>query len=534
MREQFVNQELALLIDDARHLNDIRAEMGAENVAVVPLPSGAPLLEIDLLALNPTSDDETQAVAVQFAKSLTDVDNQIWLMAEAAQVPVNINVDSADFPLVDGFIRQSDSVVVLPNDTALTVVLETGDLICEETIDNGFDATNAVTAFVNVVDVANGLEIVEEVVEGGDDEVLACADEGEMTLWHSWDEAETLAWQTVISDFVTFCPNIAVVTTFVPEPEMTSTLSETLQAGSETQPPTLFIGRSDQQQTYLNANLIRDVNALVDESQIIDYLPRSLVAFQQGDALYGLPQHIDLQAVYYRTDRIDEPALTMNQLLEEVEAGATLGLNASFEGLIWGGSAFGCLPCLDGNFIDEQGESLIAADDLAGWLDYLETLDETGNVVFAPDEASLVAQFAAGELDYVILNNDHLHELEIEVGTANLGTVVLPSGTDDLIATPYGIVRGFFFSQNVSDSQTALAMRFATFANSRASQAHLLQAVRYVPTNNLVIVSAENPLLDPLIRELDRLILMPDSTIRQQLRELSEPIGRFETFANAE
>ena len=534
LRDQFINQELALLVDDAQHLNVIRSELGVDKVAVVPLPSGAPLLEVEMLVVNPASDEESQALALQFAQSLTDVENQALLMAEAGLVPVNINVDSAEFPLIDGFARQSETAVVLPNEVALNVVLETGDLIYEETIDNEFAVADAVTAFVNIVNVANGFE-VEEVVQDQDSEAGAtCEDEGQLSLWHSWSETEVAAWETVIANFNAICPNIEVVMEFIPEADMTEALAETLEAGSDVEPPDLFIGRSDQQITYRELNLIKDVAALVDESQVINYLPRSVVAFRSEDALFGLPQHIDLQALYYRTDTIDEPALTLNQLLEQVEGGATLGLNASFEGLVWGGSAFGCLPCLEGNFFDDQGDVELAEDDLSGWLNYLQMLASTGNVTFAPDDESLVDRFAAGELDYVVVNSDQLNRLQDEVGAANLAALALPSGAEDFVATPYAVIRGFFFSQNVPESKTEMAIRFASYANERDSQAELLQTASYVPTNNLVIISADNPLLNPLLEELDQVVLMPDSTFRQQLREQSDPIQQFETFSNGE
>ncbi len=530
LREQFINQELALLVDDARQLPAIRLERDADAVGVVPLPSGAPLLGVDMFVFNAKSDEQARAVGVQFAKSLTDIENQRLLMAEAARIPVNINLDTAEFPLVDGFVRQSESAVTLPNDTALSIVLKMGNLIYEETIDNAFDVVNAVNAFVNVVDAANGFEIVEETVETAEG-TTGCEDEGEISLWHSWDETETLAWQTVISDFVSLCPNIEIMTTFVPEPEMTQTLSETLQADSELITPDLFIGRSDHRQTYLSLNLLKVISSFVNENQMTDYQPRATRAFQQDEALYGLPQHIDTQALFYLADQVPEPAQTLNQLQEQVEAGATIGLLASLEGLIWGGSAFGCVPCLDGNFFDEQGEILLTEAALSEWFDYLNELDATGNVVFASEEAALINLFMAGELDYIVINSGRLHQLEIAVGTANLGTTGLPSGAGESVTTPYALIHGFFFSQNASDAQTALAMQFALYANGRDSQAHLFQAARYVPTHNLVIISAENPLLTPLLEQLSRVVLMPDSIARQQLNDLST---RFEALSNNE
>lgn len=526
LREQFAAQELALLVEDARHLPVLQETVGADKLSVALLPTGRPLLEVDLLMLNALVEEEAREVALTFAKSLTDVDNQTRLAQEAALIPVNINVTTSDLPLVDGFVHQSDAAVVLPNNEATEIVLNSGDLVYEEVVENGIDPISAADDFANIIDVALGFEVVEAT------ETTECEDTGQVSLWHSWDETATFAWQQIISGFVTLCPNIELMTTFVPEAELADALAETVQPNSEVSPPDFFIGRHDDLQNYIDLGLARNINGIAAEHHLTDYLPRSLRAFTQDDALYGLPQYIDMQAIFYRSDVVQEPPQTLEQMLAQVNSGTRIGFSDTLEDMLWGGAAFGCEPCRTGTFFDEQGNVLLTEAVLAGWFEYLQALAQSGNARFATDDEALIAQLTNGELAYIVTNTRHINRLWDAVGVANLSIAPLPVGANEQVTTPYGLVHGFVFSAVTTESNALLALRFADYATSRESQALLMQVAHYVPTHNLVLISADVEFLQPLSEELPRMVLMPASGIRQQLREQTQIAQQFEALIN--
>ena len=100
-----------------------------------------------------------------------------------------------------------------------------GRLGYEEVLQNDLDPALAVRYFTNLVDISNGFEVV--LAEGEEE---ACTEEGEVTLWHSWDEIEAAAWEEVITNFGERCANIKITPTFVEAANFNTQLAATSKA----------------------------------------------------------------------------------------------------------------------------------------------------------------------------------------------------------------------------------------------------------------------------------------------------------------
>ncbi len=521
----FVEQQAGLLVGDTTQLKTLRTELGAEQIGVVPLPSGSPILEVDTLLLSPFSSPDQQAVALELAQFMTDIQSQEILLTQTDKIPININVSTADYPVVEGFIEQTNGATVLPNVSETQAMLEWGNVVYEQVLDNDIAPADAVQDFVNLVDATNGIAITETVV------IEDCPDEGEITLWHSWNEPEQLAWQTVITDFAEVCPGIQINPVLIPEETFTEQLTQTLEADSEIEPPDFFVGPHTNLEAYQDASLIRDISPLVDSDKLIDFLPRGISAFSRagGEELYGLPQTISMPALYYNQDLVEEPAATFAGLLEQAESGLSVAMPIGFYDLLWGASAFGCEPCLGGNLFDDQGELLLNPAALSAWQDWLNDVDDSEQFIFSEDQAALQQRFLAGEVAYLVAKPDFLNEAQEELGTANVGIVPLPVGAEEeQPARPILDVDGFYFFQEATDEQTMLALKFVEFATTEAQQTSLMQAANFIPTRNIALVTADDPLLNTFISEIDNTILLPTRNQRSLIEE--SPVYR--TFDN--
>ncbi|HFC12932.1 MAG TPA: extracellular solute-binding protein [Anaerolineae bacterium] len=499
----FMEGEAAYLVGKAAQLTTLQEVMGVEAVGVVPLPSGAPLLGVDLLMIHQQANEEEQRLGLTFAEFLTDIENQLYFIEQANQIPVNINVDITPFPAIDGFVQQLEFVTVLSNRIEMQPVFQWGELVYEQVFENGIDPIDAVADFANTVDVTNGLDVVEVVMPEG----AECVDEGKLALWHSWSEPEAVAWQQVIADFVVLCPNIEITTTFVEPAVFTAALTETLEVGSSVPPPDFFIGTHNRLGSYLEANLVRDIASLTDSSELTAYVPKAVAGFSLGDQLYGLPSSMNFPVLYYRSDKIVETATTFDNLLDQANDGVRVGMNASFTELLWGASAFGCGVCASAEYFDDQNVLSLSATELAEWGAWLKTAKVTGQFIFDDDEEMLATLFIDGKIDYLVAGSQLLNTFQAQLGRANVGVTVLPNGPDNQLSTPTMQVSGFLFFLRATEKQTELALRFARFATQQDSQTFLMQAANFVPTNNLAVISADDPTIRNFTDAIERTVL---------------------------
>jgi len=520
LQELFITEQAGLIVGDAKQLNSLQTELGQEKLGVVPLPSGSPLLKVELFLLSPFSSLEQQAVALAFAQFMTDIERQEILLAETNKIPTNINVSTVDYPIIEAFIEQANTATVLPNVSQVEAMLEWGNVVYEQVLDNDIAPEDAVHDFITLVDATNGIAVAEtETIED-------CTEEGEITLWHSWSGVEQLTWQTVISDFVEICPGIQLNTVVISDTTFTEQLTRTLEADSEMATPHFFIASHTNLETFQTNNLIRDIHSLVNADNLIDYLPKSINAFSRGEELYGLPQTIAMPALYYQVDLVENPATTIEQLLVQASEGLTVGIPINFYDVMWGASTLGCEPCLGGQYFNDQGELNITNSDIIAWRDWLRAVNDSEQFIFSQNQAELQQLFLDGQIAYLVAGPDFVNRAQEILGTANVGITGLPSGEEERISRPFLLVDGFYFTQESTDEETKLALKFAEFVTNETQQTLLMQGANFIPTRNIALVTADDPIMGIFINQIDSTILLP----RQNQRLLIEESPIYRTF----
>lgn len=63
-------------------------------------------------------------------------------------------------------------------------------------------------------------------------------------------------------------------------------------------------------------SFLAPLNDLIDRAALDDFVPLILKMATVGDSLYGVPRNIDVRLLHYRTDLIDSPPATWDELLE--------------------------------------------------------------------------------------------------------------------------------------------------------------------------------------------------------------------------
>ncbi|MGB0384751.1 MAG: extracellular solute-binding protein [Ardenticatenaceae bacterium] len=508
------DQRAVLLVSDATQLSTIQGSFGEEKLQVLPLPSGSPLLEVDGLLFHPFMAQKKRAVALKFAQFVSNIESQSFLMEQANRVPTNINVSTSNYPAISAFVEQADTATVIPNLPQVEAVFEWGDSVYEEVLQNDLDPALAVRNFTNIVDVSNGFEIVS--AEGEE----ACTEEGEVTLWHSWNEIEAAAWQEVISNFAERCPNINVTPTFVEAADFNKQLAATLESDKKASTlPDLFIASHSEVEAYQTEQLIQEIGQAVDETRRTSYLSQAIEALSVGDKLYGLPQALHLPALYYRSDLVESPPSTFDALLEQAAEGNKVAMSASFYELFWGAAAFGCEACQARQLFDEQGELALSQADFAVWLRWLKSAQTTNQIIFDADQYKLEKEFLEGEVTYLVADSSFLNQAQAELGIAGVSVAPLPFGEEAQAPTPLLTVESFFLHSQASEEQAQLALNFILFACSQPSQTLLMEQANFVPTTDLAITTADDPDIAPFIAEIDASLLLPQQSRREEIEK---------------
>ena len=310
--------------------------------------------------------------------------------------------------------------------------------------------------------------------------------------------------EQLIADFSVECPGVQVESKFVPANELVAQLAIATEEGSA---PDILLAPHDLLGTLKRNKLIKPINALIDQSILEQYQPESVLAFDSDGLLYGLPQTMDVMALYYNNQMVEKPARTLADLLASAKE-TPLALDSSFYGAAWGVSAFGGQLPLD---TGSKGNNTAQAGFIA-WLSWLqEATAEPGGIIFSANPSDLQERFVRGDAAYLVASSSDLSELRAQLGQDHLSVTTLPAGEAGE-AKPFLHVDGFFFAAAQSEEQTKLALAFAQFMTSETSQTWLAQEASLLPTNNLAITLLHDPALSRFVKQSESSTLLPDKS----------------------
>jgi ABC-type glycerol-3-phosphate transport system substrate-binding protein len=539
----FVQGKAAYLAGYKELLNLLQMELGAEKVGVVPLPAGpkgesGPYLGVEALLLNPASAAAQRAQALGFAKYVASLESQTLLMEQANRVPANVNVDTTAYPAIGGFLDQAGTSFVPANEMVhyMFTVLEWGDDLYAEVLLAGQDPVEAANNFSDFVNLANGF--TQPPVKAAT-AACAAAQTAHLLLWHSWSKVETTALEQIIVNFTDECPGVQVEIEFVPAADLLNQLAAADRADAA---PDFFLAPHELTGPLREAGLIKEITPLVDQADLAHYLTKSTKALRNNEELYGLPQSLEVMALYYNTalvnapDRsgwqlpsrsalyynielINSPAGTLDELLTAASPTTPVAVDTSFYGAFWGVPAFGgqLLEDEDGLTLDQAG--------FEAWLTWLQAAQDRPGVLFGANQAELQDLFVAGEAAYMVAGPDVLNSLQAAMGAENVGVALLPSGPAGE-ACPFLRVEAFLFSAGASEKQTKLALTFARFATSETSQTLLRKEANLVPTNKLAVEKTDDPAISSFLKQALRTGVILPHALNADMLEAGDRVYR--------
>lgn len=495
---------------------------GEKNIGVAVLPAGptggaAPFLSVQGLLFSSISSENQRLIALEFAKFLTNVEQQSTLMRETRLVPANnrVRVNPRLDPIVANFLAQARVAVPIRNISEMDAVFRYGGDAYTRVLEGVLDPAEASVTVTAAINQANGFDMVADTTQ-------ECSFIGTIYLGYVATARQEAALTSALSQLQQQCPFLIVEA----EPiDLMSSASDgaanALSAGNSVEAgvsltTTLDLSLLDASTIEMLASRLstvlttegrldllltphRLIPALADRAQLRDlstivaaetlqrYRPAAVDAMRYQGKLYGLPMSINLDALYYNRSLVSEPAHTLDELLQQASAGVPVTLDTTFRHAFWGGATFG------GRLLDEQGELAIREEPFINWLRWLEDARANANLGLTPDRETLLTRFINGEAAYYIAGTEMLQPLQRQMGADVVGVARLPSGPSG-DAGPLLTATGLLFNSRLSETQMQLALSVANYLTGVESQILFFDMADQLPTNIGLNISAEEPL----------------------------------------
>jgi ABC-type glycerol-3-phosphate transport system substrate-binding protein len=248
-----------------------------------------------------------------------------------------------------------------------------------------------------------------------------------VTIWHSWDDAETQALVTVIQSFQHLYPDVVFDVLRIPLDDLRNTYETAAYNGHG---PSLLLAPADWGPAFYDSNLIADLDPYTPPDYLNIINPASLASGQYQNALISLPLSQHGVVMFRNTALIQDAPLTFDGLITAAQRATRGGNIGSY---LERGSFFSTanIAGLGGSLMDVGYNP--AFNDSFGleWFDLLTAFDEAGAVTFNTNRD--LDMFKLGRVGIIIDGTWNINNLSQAIGSENLAINPWPTyGTGHL------------------------------------------------------------------------------------------------------
>jgi maltose-binding protein MalE len=297
-----------------------------------------------------------------------------------------------------------------------------------------------------------------------------------IVLWHSYAGAERSALEHEVDRLNAAHPEHRVVLVAVPYEAFADKITNAIPNGNG---PDLFIFAHDRIGDWVASGIVEPIEYYVDDELADRYARDAIAAMAYDDSLYGLPLAVKSAALFYRTDLVDEPPATTDELLA---MGHRLTHDGHF-GLVYKNTdLYGHAPWLHGfggSVFDENGELDLASPEAVAAASFARELGGKGGIVPPDVTGTMVSTlFNAGKAAMAISGPWFTAELEPGVPWA---VAPLPRvSATGLPASPFLGAEGVLMSSHAHDKDAAFTV-MAALASDESAERRAREARQVVP-----------------------------------------------------
>ena len=288
--------------------------------------------------------------------------------------------------------------------------------------------------------------------------------------------------QLIISDFRKIQPNVEVQVALYNR----ANLSQDLQRRNASDlGPDLVVTDATQANQLLRDGLTDEIPVKAFQRLQTDESLWERVKLDDG-RITAQPIVIYPQIACFNRQIVQNPASTLQELLQQGASGTRVGLTVNFSELLWTAGSLGALQSLarandDKNLAAQDTETMVE------WLAWLQRASAQQNISFFQDQGQLENLLKDGELDWVSCNSNSLLRLRKKMGD-DLGVSPLPRGPAGT-ASPMHTVKVLALGANSSQRQRDMAVSLAQFITNPMEQRNLsLRSRAFLPVNPAVAV----------------------------------------------
>ncbi|MCW5809291.1 MAG: extracellular solute-binding protein, partial [Deltaproteobacteria bacterium] len=338
--------------------------------------------------------------------------------------------------------------------------------------------------------------------------LLACDRPSDgVVLWHAYNGVERETLEASAARWNAAHPETPLELVSVPYGAFGDKLTSAIPGGNG---PDLFIYSQDRIGDWAGSSIIEPIEFWVDDARLERFSEPAVAAMAYGNSLYGLPLATKSLALFYRTDLVDRPPATTDELLAIApRMRARRGYAVAYANV----DLYGHAPWLfgfGGSIMTETGELAIATPEAANAMAFARDLVATGA---APEHAEgpLVATlFNEGKAATAISGPWFVADIRSDVPwkVATL-PVVSPTGAH---AAPFLGAEGILMSARARDKNAAFAVMDALVSDENATER--ARRARQVVPNRAAYDDpdvARDPTLNAFRAQLAHTVPMPKS-----------------------
>jgi maltose-binding protein MalE len=502
LRNLFFSGRTAYYTGSPDDLQAARAALGDDMVSVTTLPAGpngpaGPLLEVEALYFNWAAPPAQTRQALLLAAFITNPSQSTTLMRETGRAPANraVPVDARLYPVQAGFAAQARTAVAAPNLPQIALLVSRGDEIYRSVLEGVLEVNEATLLLTNEVNDAFGYARREAPPP-------ACQAAGAISLWHPWDGRLAEALAQLAADYMRHCPGVNVLVSERPSAQIVDLYSRPAPRTNQNDRPDLVLGPSSWLLPFVAAESIQPLTGQISAEMRQRFIPVALNTVEVENDLYGVPYWLEIDVLYYNSQLVSDPPVTLAELRQKAGEGYQTALPLDFRQAYWGAAAFGAQL-----FSPEYRLSLVETG-FVEWLAWLQQAQQDANILLYDDLASAQGAFVAGETAMLVGPASALGALEAQMPAAALRVTRLPAGPQGE-ARPWLQTAAFFMTAGLPEEQQALALGLLEFATNSANQTSLLTQARLTPVN--VSVNTENaPIISSFLQSVSAAYAPPN------------------------
>ena len=514
LRERFDQGNAAYFTGDATDLNDIVKTLGEENVGVIPLPSGPignaePFLSVQGFLFSTVSSRNQRNLALALAEFVTNSEQSATLMRDIRLIPANssVRINPRLNPIVASFASQARSSAPVLNIPQMDAVLRLGNDAYTKVLEGIMAPAEAAFATTDAINQANGFAVATPPSN-------LCKGIGTLRLVYTWQSPASDVLADIIRRFKSQCPFVIIESEYDKPENLQARLAPNIAPGKRVD--LVLTSQTWLQQMITDTQKVplKNITQLVTPETLQKYRPIALNAMQVQNNLYGLPESVNLDALYYNKKIVKEPAQVLDDLRVQATAGTPIILDSRFDQAFWGIGAFG------GKLFDQNYQAILDQGEFADWLAWLKESRDKFGIQLSTDAEQLKNSFKSGKSAYYVGSPVELSDLRAALGPDNLGVAQFPSGPQGP-ATPLLNGAGFFVNAASSDNNTDLALQFAEFATNIENQSHIALTANHVPANSTVDLS-NDPAIGTFVEQAKTAVLIPNAPEWRAVEEFGQ------------